>query len=203
MTTILMARFFALLTIVADLFVLFSVFLLIASRASAKAERLRIEVRSFLGPYGLALAGVVAVVCTLGSLYLSEVANFVPCKLCWYQRMAMYPMAVILPVAAFMKAKRAALYVLPVPFIGGSISIYHYLLERFPQWSSSASCDPTAPCTVVWIWEFHFISIPFMALSGFAAIATLLLWALPVKDKEVSHERSFARGTSHGSFETS
>jgi disulfide bond formation protein DsbB len=121
------------------------------------------------------------------------VANFVPCKLCWFQRIAMYPLAVILGVAAFKKDHSVLRYAVPVAAIGASISTYHYLLERFPQMAWSASCDPTAPCTVVWIWQFHFISIPFMAPSGFAAIVALLLWARPISKQERADEHRLAR----------
>ncbi len=58
--------------------------------------------------------------------------------------------------------------------IGAVISIYHYQLERFPN-QASVSCSAEAPCTVVWIWRFHYISIPFMALSA-AVLIIALLW---------------------------
>ncbi|HLB39306.1 MAG TPA: hypothetical protein VJM84_02540, partial [Actinomycetota bacterium] len=64
---------------------------------------------------------------------------------------------------------------LPLIAIGAAISMYHYLVERFPSMAGGASCDPTAPCTVVWIWRFHYLSIPGMALSGFLLIGLLVL----------------------------
>jgi disulfide bond formation protein DsbB len=199
MTTDVMSRFFALLTVVADLFVLGSIAVVLLSRRVPAARRGAVTVRIFLNEHGLLLASAVAITCTLGSLYLSEVANFIPCKLCWYQRIAMYPLAVILPIAAIKRDPKVIRYALPIATIGGAISIYHYLIERFPSWSSSASCDPLAPCTVTWIWQFHFISIPFMALSGFAAIGALLLWAQPIKEEE--HEHRLARETAESALE--
>lgn len=65
----------------------------------------------------------------------------------------------------------------PVAAIGAVTSVYHYQLERFPHQSALASCSAEAPCTVVWVWRFHYISIPLMALSGFALIVALLLVA--------------------------
>lgn len=154
-----------------------SIGLMVAARFSHRAATISVGIRDSYGEYALFLAWLVALTATLGSLYYSEVANFTPCKLCWYQRIAMYPMSIILGIAAFTRDVRIRRYSLPIVSIGAAISAYHYLLHRFPSLESGASCDPVAPCTVTWVWEFHFISIPFMALSGFAAIAVLLLWA--------------------------
>ena len=203
MTTLIMARFFALLTLIADLFVVGSIVLVLMGRRSAAARGHIEATRSFFAEYGLVIAAGVAVTCTLGSLYLSEVANFIPCKLCWYQRIAMYPLALILCIAALKRDVRVSRYVIPIAAIGASLSVYHYLLERFPDLSSSASCDPAAPCTIVWIWQFHFISIPFMALSGFAAIATSLLWARPIKEGRKDEQRIARGATPQSSIQAS
>lgn len=199
-----MARFFALLTLAADVFVVASVLVWILRRRVPSTADLYVRGRAFFAAHGLQLAAAVALTCTLGSLYLSEVANYLPCKLCWYQRIAMYPLVPILGVATWKRDTNVIRYAAPLALIGSSISIYHYLLERFPQMSTSASCDPTAPCTILWIWEFNFISIPFMALSGFAAIMALLLWARPVPQEERAHEFGIARGAApQGSVQTS
>lgn len=196
-----MTRFFALLTIVAIAIVLGSIVLAWTSGRRPDSSGFAHDIRVVLREYGLWFAAAIAITCTLGSLYLSEVANFIPCKLCWYQRFAMYPLAVILPIAAYMKKPKVIRIAAPVALVGGSISIYHYLIERFPDWASGASCDPEAPCTLVWIWQFHFISIPFMALSGFAAIITLLLWAQPVK--EDTREQRISSGSSSKAIQAS
>ena len=59
--------------------------------------------------------------------------------------------------------------------IGPCISIYHYLIERFPDWEHGTSCDPANPCTITWIWRLHYISIPLMACSAFLLVDTVLL----------------------------
>jgi disulfide bond formation protein DsbB len=166
--------FVALLTVAANLFVLFAVVLAIAARFSDGAASLLERAREVIGGSSLALAWIVALVATLGSLYLSEIAHFTPCVLCWYQRIAMYPLVVILGVAAWRSDLGVRRYVLPLVAIGAAISIYHYQLERFPS-QTALACSVDVPCTTVWIWRFHYISIPFMALSAFALIATLLL----------------------------
>lgn len=168
-----MATLFALLTIVADAAVVVIVVIAVAGRRDSSARATAWET---LGPSAVWLALLVAITATLGSLYLSEVAHFIPCKLCWYQRIAMYPLVPILAIAAWKRDAGIWRYAVPVAAIGAVISIYHYQLERFPS-QASVSCSAEAPCTVVWIWRFHFISIPFMALSGFALIVALLLVA--------------------------
>lgn len=178
------SKFFALLTIAADLVAIGVGGLMVAARFSRRAATVSSDLRERYGRDAIWFAWAIALTATLGSLYYSEVANFTPCKLCWYQRIAMYPLSIILLVAAIRRDFSIWRYGVPIVGIGAVISTYHYLLERFPSLESSASCDPTAPCTMVWVWEFHFISIPFMALSGFAAIAALLLWSRNLETKE-------------------
>ncbi|MGZ8602880.1 MAG: disulfide bond formation protein B, partial [Actinomycetota bacterium] len=152
-----MATLFALLTVVAIAAVAAVALLAVAGRDGFSSTR--DTVWETLGPSALWLAFLVALTATVGSLYLSEVAHFVPCKLCWYQRIAMYPLVPILAIAAWKRDVSVARYVVPLAAIGAAISIYHYQLERFPS-QASVSCSADAPCTVVWIWKFHFVSIP-------------------------------------------
>jgi disulfide bond formation protein DsbB len=132
-----------------------------------------------LGDTGVQIAAIVAAGAMAGSLYLSEGAHLLPCKMCWYQRSAMYPLAVILVVAAIRRDWGVRPYALTLALIGPVVSIYHYLIERFPSLEVGTNCDPTNPCTITLIWKFHYISIPFMALSAFALVATVLLAARP------------------------
>jgi disulfide bond formation protein DsbB len=120
------------------------------------------------------LAGGVAVFATLGSLYLSESVGLIPCKLCWYQRIAMYPMAVILPMAAFRKDHRARLYAVVLATVGAGIAAYHRLLQAYPS-LDTGSCSAVGPsCSSPLIREFGFVTIPYMALSAFLLILALL-----------------------------
>ena len=121
------------------------------------------------------LAFSVAAVSTAGSLWFSEVGDFVPCQLCWFQRIAMYPLVVVLGVAVWRGDPDPRWRVLPFSVVGLLVSAYHYQLQLFPDQGSS--CDVTAPCTQRWVEEFGFVSIPFMALCGFAAVTTLVLAA--------------------------
>lgn len=120
------------------------------------------------------LAAAVAGFATIGSLYLSESVGLIPCKLCWYQRIAMYPLAVILPIAAFRKDAMARLYVVVLATIGAGIAAYHRLLQAFPS-LDSGSCSAVGPsCSSPLIKEFGFVTIPYMALSAFILIIALM-----------------------------
>lgn len=123
----------------------------------------------------LPLATAIAGTAMLGSLYFSEVANYQPCTLCWYQRILMYPSAVVLAIATARRDVAVRWYVLPLTVIGVGVSTYHYLLERFPRSLHTGVCDVGVPCSFIWFTRFGFITIPFMALCGFAAVIALLL----------------------------
>ena len=119
------------------------------------------------------LASLVAVGATLGSLYFSEIREFLPCEWCWYQRIAMYPLAVLLPMATFRRDRRIIPYALVLSLAGAGLSIYHYQLQAFPGQGTSCSLD--ASCTYRWIEVFGFVSIPMLALGSFVLISILLL----------------------------
>lgn len=118
------------------------------------------------------LAWLVASVATAGSLYYSRVAHFEPCELCWYQRICMYPLAVVLLVAAIRRDVGVWRYALPLALVGAVIAGYHTQLQAFPD--QSTFCATTVPCNIRDVWEFGFVSIPFMALAAFAFIITML-----------------------------
>ena len=126
-------------------------------------------------PVALWLAWAVALVATLGSLYYSEVAHFIPCTLCWYQRIAMYPLAIVLGIAAF-RQDGGIWRTQSVASVGLAISIYHAFIEWFPN-LDAGFCSADVPCSAAYITEFGFVGIPFMAGCGFAIIIVLLLMA--------------------------
>ena len=177
--------FFALLATLAQVCVVIALVLAVGSHVSSGLDRAKRSVLAQIGPQALAMAAVVALVCTLGSLYLSEVAHFPPCRLCWYQRIAMYPLVVVLGVAAKRRDFGARLTGAILAGIGASISVWHLLVERYPN-LASGSCDPVNPCSIKWVEKFGYLTIPGMALSGFALILVLLAAARPVSSEELS-----------------
>ncbi|MFT5027118.1 MAG: disulfide bond formation protein DsbB [Ilumatobacter sp.] len=117
------------------------------------------------------IAAVVAIAATAGSLYFSAVADFVPCKLCWYQRIAMYPMAIILPLAVLLRDRLIMRYAAALAGIGLAVSLYHIQVQWFPERSNSCSFDD--PCSAKWVEAFGVFTIPQMAAMAFALIVLL------------------------------
>lgn len=122
----------------------------------------------------------IATVATGGSLLLSEVAGYLPCTLCWYQRIAMYPLVVILGVAAWRRDRQVWRTAVPIAVIGLAIAVWHVVIERRP--ALGGVCDPVAPCSLRWVEEFGILTLPMMAGTGFLAIILLTLAARPGGD---------------------
>jgi hypothetical protein len=134
-----------------------------------------------LSAAALPLAFAVALTSTLGSLYYSEVANFEPCRLCWYQRIAMYPLVLLLGVAWARRDLAVRRYGLPLAGVGLAIALYHRLEEQFPDAVASA-CSADVPCWARYVNEFGWITIPTMAAVGFG----LVMFLLSIADRKAS-----------------
>lgn len=130
----------------------------------------------FLRGVALWLAGGVAIAAMAGSLYLSDIVHLIPCKFCWYQRIAMYPLAILLPIAAWRRDNAFRLYAAVLAFVGLGLAIWHRLMQAFPNLDSGACAAVGPPCSSPYIVEFGFVTIPYMAASAFALIL-VLLWA--------------------------
>lgn len=124
----------------------------------------------------LPVAATITAVATAGSLWMSEAAGYAPCVLCWYQRIAMYPLPLLLGIAAWRGDHAGARWsVVPLASIGAAVSVWHLVVERVP--SLGGPCDPAAPCAVRWVEEFGFLTLPGMALTAFLAAIALSLAA--------------------------
>ncbi len=166
--------FFTILTLLANAAVAVALVLAVAALVSRSARRFAGHVVDVVGPSARLLAWFVAAVATMGSLYYSEIADFVPCRLCWFQRICMYPLAAILLVGVLLRDRRARWYAAPFVAVGIPISVYHFLMEQGVFHESSA-CSATVPCAVPWFTELGYVTLAFMALSGFLLIGTLLV----------------------------
>ena len=122
------------------------------------------------------LAWVIALVSTVGSLFFSEVMNLPPCVLCWYQRIAMYPLVVIIGSGIIMRDRRMRNYALPVCLIGLAVSVYHNLLYYGLIPESITPCTQGISCTSRQIEWLGFITIPLLALTAFAGLTLCLLF---------------------------
>ena len=123
----------------------------------------------------LPAATAIATFTTLASLYYSEVAGYQPCTLCWYQRIAIYPQVIVLGVASLRRDFEVWRTAVPLAVVGGVISIWHIVIERNP--ALAGPCDPANPCTIKWVEEFGFLTIPTMALIAASAFIALTLLA--------------------------
>ena len=131
----------------------------------------------------LYLAWVVALIATLGSLYFSELRLFRPCILCWYQRICMYPLVLLLGLAAFRGDLGIRRYALPLAAIGALTALY----QNLEVWGvvpklKACTTDPSASCGTPWeVWGKDsslntIITIPVLSLVAFALIIALLSW---------------------------
>ncbi|MFT8321043.1 MAG: disulfide oxidoreductase [Bacillus sp. (in: firmicutes)] len=126
----------------------------------------------------LFLAWAAAVISMFGSLYFSEIREFEPCTLCWYQRILMYPFVIILGLAVIRKDYRITFYTMIIAAIGACTSLYHYSLQKLSFVANSAPSCGRVPCTGEYINWFGFITIPFLALIGFIIIflCSVIVW---------------------------
>ena len=139
--------------------------------------------KTFIQKHAHSLTLIIAISATLGSLYYSEIADFIPCDYCWYQRIAMYPIVILVAISLFTKNSLNGIYIIAFAGSGLLISVYHYQLQLFPEQANF--CSTVSPCQSKWVEEFGFISIPFMAASAFLAIL-ILQFTLVKFDKKTS-----------------
>jgi disulfide bond formation protein DsbB len=168
-------KILAILTIASQLFLFIGIIQFSLFRKAFKNRAVGLFYKN-----GLKLAFLVALVATLGSLFYSEVAGFEPCKLCWFQRIFMYPLAVLLGLALIKKDEHFTFYPIWLAAIGAVISIYHNAIYNGIVIESSQSvfqCQPFgngASCLNNYVLEFGYITIPMMALTAFSLIILLL-----------------------------
>lgn len=123
----------------------------------------------------LGTAWVTALVATGGSLYFSNVAGLLPCELCWFQRIFMYPLVLVLGVGLLRRDAGVWRYGLPVSLVGLVISVYHVLLQYNPA-LEAVPCSTGTPCSMRYLAVYGFVSIPVMAGAGFLLISLLLVY---------------------------
>lgn len=126
-----------------------------------------------LAENSLYLSWAVAVVAMLGSLYYSEIAGFIPCTYCWYQRIAMYPLVILIGIAAVRKDFKQTIYVIPLAAIGFGIAVFHYLIQKTSLFGEVGTACGIIPCNTDYVNYFGFITIPFLAATAFLLILIL------------------------------
>lgn len=129
--------------------------------------------KSFMLEQGLYISWGIALVATLGSLYFSEIQKFIPCTYCWYQRILMYPLVILLGIAAVRNDYKQSYYVLPFSILGIGMSSFHYLVQKSDLFQTAGSGCGIIPCNTAYINWFGFVTIPFLALIAFILITMI------------------------------
>lgn len=144
--------------------------------------------KSWLKENLLIISWVIALLAVVGSLFFSNVLNFPPCILCWYQRIFMFPLVLILGIGILKRDRDIVYYVLPLSIVGGVIALYHNLLYYGFVSESLVSCISGISCTTKFIEYFGFITIPFLSFIGFFIITLLMIWHLSAQAGHRSRE---------------
>jgi disulfide bond formation protein DsbB len=176
----------AALAILVQIAVVLVVLLALLALFFEPARRALVELREMMFGGEIWAAWVVALVAMLGSLYFSQIANFIPCELCWYQRICIYPLSVILLVGALRRDVRAVVqYAFVLPIIGMLIATYHIYIEANPNAEPAACKVGGTSCATKWIDKFGYVTIPVLSITASAAILTLLAFAWSRRPREV------------------
>lgn len=154
---------YAVLTVIGQL-IAAAVLVLLLTKSSFISRR--------IAPHALTLMLITALAATLGSLFFSDIAGWTPCKLCWLQRICMYPQVVLLAIALWKRDVNVARYLLALSVIGVLIAVYHYheqVVAALTPVDPSVPCDATGvSCAATQIhFTFGYITLPMMALTVF------------------------------------
>lgn len=135
------------------------------------------KLTKLLASKGLLFAFLIPVIATLGSLFYSEIAGYLPCKLCWFQRILMYPQVIVLGLAWWKKDMHAWLYGVALSAVGAVIALYHYILQvtTVPLPVPCEVVGYSASCSQYFVKEFGYITIPMMATTAFVLVILFLL----------------------------
>lgn len=121
------------------------------------------------------LCWLISIFALAGSLFFSEVMQFPPCELCWYQRICMYPLSILFLVGSYRKSSDFFYYSFPLVSIGWLVSLFHNLLHFGIIPESASPCRENVSCATVYIELFGFLTIPMMSLIAFSLLLIFLL----------------------------
>jgi len=169
-------KLLAILTLLTNFVFVFAGLLFLAARLTIKFKPFWYRVEAYFTTNSLLFAFIISLTATFGSLYFSEIRHLEPCKLCWFQRILMYPLTLIIGTAIYKKLKGVWNYILPISFLGIGIAAYHYYYQ--------VTGSPLIPCSTVgfsvscserFFTYWGYITIPWMSLSAFTSIFFLML----------------------------
>ena len=168
------------LTLVASIFIV--VCLLIIFIKPLQKIKIISETILYFKSKAILWSGIIALVATTGSLFFSDIMGYNPCRLCWYQRIFMYPIVILSIVGLSKKSKEVMSYIVTLSFFGWVIALYHYLMQRgLVEASNCTIVGYSSSCSSTFMLDYGFITIPFMALVAFTLI--IGLWLIQLEDK--------------------
>lgn len=130
----------------------------------------------------LYFAWIVSIVAFLGSITFSEIMRLIPCKLCWIQRIFMFPLVFIIGVGIITRDDKVPHYVLPLSLTGLTVSFYHVLLYRGILPEAKGFCEAGISCTTKYIEYFGFLSIPMMSFIAFTLITFFMIYYMSLRN---------------------
>lgn len=123
----------------------------------------------------LLVAWMTSIIAVCGSLFFSEQMGFIPCTFCWYQRILMYPLMILLGISFYRNDRDIYKYILPFSIMGILVSAYHYAMQKIPALNEFSTCSSSVPCSGQYINWLGFVTIPFLALTAFTIITITML----------------------------
>jgi len=172
-------RFLATATIAGQVAAVGLLALLVAALLARRSPSSRVRVLAQrLSTVSLQAAGLVVLGGVFGSLYLSDVMHLPPCLLCWWQRLLLYPQALVLGIGIWFRDRHAARYTLALSLVGAGVAIYHILLQTGVGLLAPCGGGELVSCTSIQILEYGYITIPVMSLTAFALVSLLSLFTL-------------------------
>jgi len=169
---------------VAYLNILLWLFVFVSVAAWATKPTFWPSLRKKIGAKARLLAFIVTGFASLGSLWLSNLAGYNPCLLCWWQRVFMYPLALFLLISLFQKDLKVRVFGLTLAIIGAVIAAYHYAVQRIPFMQGTVQCLADASCSTMYLGYWGFYSIPLMAFTAFIGAITILVIYHPAESKK-------------------
>lgn len=163
-------------TLLINLLMVFGLFFYALKRITGfELPQKALKAQNKLKEYSLELSLSLATTATAGSLYFSNVLQYEPCRMCWFQRIFMYPLVLILGIGILFKDDNVTDYALPLTMIGLPIAFYHSLVQRYAQFQSSGCSVFSVSCSTEYTFYFGYVTIPVMAFTAFLGIL-ILLW---------------------------
>ena len=160
------------LTLISDVAIVAIIILFLYGKFIIKTKsKLGIKIRNIIKHKYLFLGLLISLTATLGSLYYSDILGYEPCKLCWYQRILMYPQVILFFVAALKKHTKITIYSINLSAIGAVIAIFHYYIQITNNNDFSCSViGYSASCTQQFFLKYGYITIPMMAITAFVLL---------------------------------